>query len=402
MDNSINRLASLFALFKEGRATGKEKMELLELVQRPELEEQVKDLIGQEIIRMDSGALTYNKEQDQVKADEILQKIMGATEVPVIEMHPKKRWWKYAAAVIVFLLATSGYFMFFNKTGKPDEIVKTIEPIDVKAPETNRAMITLTNGQRVYLDSVVNGKLVQQNGVEMVKLADGKIVYKGSATEVVYNTLSNPKGSRVIDMTLADGSQVWLNAGSSITYPVAFVGKERKVSVNGEAYFEVAHNTAMPFKVSKNEMEVVVLGTHFNVNAYDDEADIKVTLLEGSVAVSTLQRVGDDKSVVTLKPGQQTILFGNGQLSTATTVNTDETIAWKDGLFHFESADIRTILRQFARWYDVEVIYEGLVKDRKFFVIVKRSNTLKNVLEMLKDNDILFRIEGKKLIVKSG
>ena len=157
---------------------------------------------------------------------------------------------------------------------------------DVNPPGTNRAAITLANGQTIYLDSAANGSLTTQENVEIVKLADGQIVYRGSARETVYNTLTNPRNSKVIDITLADGSRVWLNAGSSLVFPVAFTGRERKVSVTGEAYFEVAHRAAIPFKVRKGETEITVLGTRFNVNAYDDDDALRVTLLERSVKVS--------------------------------------------------------------------------------------------------------------------
>ena len=168
------------------------------------------------------------------------------------------------AASILLMICVGSYFLFFGKKDEPTEIVKVPENTnDVKAPSNNRAIITLANGKQVYVDSINNGQLFADGNVKVAKLANGQIVYQNANGEIVkepeYNTLSNPRGSTVIDMTLADGSRVWLNAGSSVTYPVVFTGNERKVTITGEAYFEVAHNPQQPFKVSKGEMEVTVL-----------------------------------------------------------------------------------------------------------------------------------------------
>ena len=188
---------------------------------------------------------------------------------------------------------------------------------------------------------------------------------------------------------------------TSITFPTAFHGKERLVTITGEAYFEVAQDKSRPFKVSLPSSgdtgggEIQVLGTSFNVNAYPDEVGIQTTLLEGSIKL-----LAKDRSPLLIKPGQQAQLKGT-RLSVIEGVNTNEIIAWKDGVFDFENAGLKTILRQFSRWYDVDVIYDGPVKNRKFFAIVKRSSTLKSVLELLQDNNIVYRIEGKKLVVKS-
>jgi transmembrane sensor len=322
-------------------------------------------------------------------------------------------WRRIAVAASVLLIVGLGsYFMFFNKADKPAIVARTTEAIDVKPPQANRAMVTLANGQQVYLDSAVNGKLLQENGVEIVKLADGKISYKifGEVQDdqPVYNTLSNPRGSNIIDMTLADGSRVWLNAGSSITYPIAFVGNERRVSINGEAYFEVAQLTKstslrdrkrMPFIVEKGDMQVQVLGTHFNVNAYDDEADIKVTLLEGSVKTSMV----NGQSAI-LKPGDQAIIKNrsDGGQQTAFRIqqpDLDGVMAWKNGLFSFDHSDLPTVMRQIARWYDVDVMYEGAIPNRKFGGEISRMNNVSRVLKVLEESGIRFKQEKGKIII---
>lgn len=324
----------------------------------------------------------------------------------VIELSPKTKFFSIrriaAAASIIVILGVGVYFIFLNKTGKQTEIVKTDLPNDLIAPETNRAMITLANGQKVFLDSVSNGQLAMQGNVKLVKLANGQIAYEIVSgellTEMKYNTLENPRGSKVIDMTLADGSRVWLNAGSSVTYPVRFINNERKVSITGEAYFEVAHSTTMPFKVSKSDMEVTVLGTHFNVNAYDDEADIKVTLLEGSVNVKS------ESSVLKLKPGQQAIVISASsgsreKLTINNDVDLEEVMAWKNGYFKFEDVDIKSLMREIARWYDVEIEYQGNIPNRTFKGEIDRDVPASEVLKILEYAGIHFRIEGKKIVV---
>ncbi len=335
----------------------------------------------------------YLKQLEGYDESGVWDKIKEELPITIAAVRKLNVWRKIAvAASILLTLGLGSYFLFFNKERKQNEIARTTDPIDIIAPQTNRAMITMANGEHVYLDSALNGKLLQQNGIEVVKLEDGKIIYSGSATEVVYNTLSNPRGSKVIDMTLVDGSHVWLNAGSSVTYPVAFVGKERKVSVTGEAYFEVAHDATKPFYVTKEDMQVQVLGTKFNVNAYDDERDIKVTLLEGSVKTSN--KIGS----IILKPGQQARLISNQQ-PVISNPDLEEVMAWKNGLFSFNRADIKTVIRQLARWYDVEVVYEGTVTKDLFGGDIQRNLSLSKVLDFLQKSQVHFVLDGKKLTV---
>ena len=312
------------------------------------------------------------------------------------------------AASVVVLLGLTSYFLFFrNNVRVTSQIIALKKSTDI-APGTNKAILTLANGSKIILDSAQNGLLAQQGNSDVVKTDSGQLAYKisglpkNSSTNqnqiaaVSLNTLSTPKGGQ-FQLKLPDGTKVWLNAASSITYPTAFSGKERNVSITGEAYFEVAYNDKQPFSVTVNNMTVRDIGTHFNINAYEDESAMKTTLLEGSVKVTNTK----NNQSFTIRPGEQTELKEN-KLSINNHVNLDETIAWKDGSFHFESADLQTILRQFARWYNVEVVYEGMPTNRKFFGIVKRSNSLSRVLEMLKDNNIEYVIEGNKLIVKSS
>jgi transmembrane sensor len=344
---------------------------------------------------IDTGEWQWEEEEKQLMQQSIennlLQHISSNVRYAKVRHFNFRRW--AVAASILLVLGLGSYFMFFHKTNKSIDIVKVAEPVkDVKAPETNRAMITLANGQQVYLDSVMNGTLFEQAGVEIVKLADGKIEYKGAAQTKIYNTLSNPRGSKVIDMTLADGSRVWLNAGSSVTYPIAFVGNERKVSITGEAYFEVAPDKSKPFYVSKGDMQVQVLGTHFNVNAYEDETDIKVTLIEGSV------KINKGNSTILLQPGEQALI--DNSITLSTNADIEQVLAWKNGFFSFNRADIKTVMRQLGRWYDVEVVYEGALTKDLFGGDIQRNLSLEKVLDFLEKSQVHFVLNGKTVTVK--
>jgi transmembrane sensor len=300
-----------------------------------------------------------------------------------------------AAASIILVLGTAAYFIINNNTNQP-EIAQTQPPArnDVN-PGQFKARLTLADGTVVILDSAAVGELAKQGNTTVLN-KEGKLVYQSAITsgEVLYNTVSTAKGE-TYSMTLADGSTVWLNSASSIHFPVAFPGRERRITITGEVYVQVAKNPAQPFIASAGNLQVLALGTEFNIKSYSDEETISTTLVEGSVKVS------NDASESLLRPGQQANISANSVISIVHDADVEAIIAWKNGLFYFESADLKTILREFSRWYDIEVVYEGTLSDRKFFGMVKRSNTLKKVLEMLQDNNIEYRIEGRKLIVKS-
>jgi ferric-dicitrate binding protein FerR (iron transport regulator) len=229
-----------------------------------------------------------------------------------------------------------------------------------------------------------------------VKLANGEIVYKSQTEtikEVSYNTLIVPRGSKVVSLTLADGSKIWMNAESSLTYPTAFIGKERSVELKGEAFFEIASNKNMPFIVRKDDVGVQVFGTSFNVNAYEDEKTIDVTLLEGSVQVKK------GTATTLLQPGQQAQVNRAGSISLVEHADTEAAVAWKNGYFQFTGNDIKTVMRQIARWYNVDVEYHGTIPERKFAGQMDRSSNLSHVLKILEESNVHFKTEGKKVIV---
>ncbi|THU35856.1 DUF4974 domain-containing protein [Niastella caeni] len=334
-------------------------------------------------------------------------------QAPVSRMFPV---WKVAiAATVMLMLGAGSYFLFFAKAGKKAELAKTALPVsnDVKAPENNRAMIILENGEKVFLDSAGNGILASLDNVNVLKTANGKIVYspvRGSVNEeAAYHTLFNPRGSKVQFLTLSDGTKVWLNNESSIKYPIVFTGNERKVEITGEAYFEVAKNAAKPFKVKKvnNDAVVQVLGTHFNMNTYDDEETIKVTLLEGSVKVGNLpagrkeeEHAAGNPALVILKPGEQAVLGANSPFIIDHSPNLEQVMAWKNGMFVMEKSGIGSILKQIARWYDVDVVYENGVPEGTLSGEVPRDLTLSHVLKLLEYSGVNAIIDGKRIIVK--
>ena len=314
--------------------------------------------------------------------------------------------WKHiAAAAAVIIMIISGSYFLLKKDTTPELVAKKeIQGTDVAAPNTSNAVITLANGQQIILDSAGNGTLATQGNVTVTKTADGQIVYNGIADEIMINMLSNPRGSKAISLTLVDGSKVWLNAESSLRYPTAFTGNERKVEITGEAYFEVVKNAEKPFIVNiAGKENVEVLGTSFNINSYEDEQAIKVTLIEGSVKVvipSFASRAAGTSLII--KPGQQALYqpeIEASELKLKSNIDVGAVLAWKNGFFNFDNADLKTVLRQLSRWYDVDVIFEGNVPKRNFGGEMQRDLTLSEVLKLLEKNNVHFRIEGKKLLV---
>jgi ferric-dicitrate binding protein FerR (iron transport regulator) len=314
-----------------------------------------------------------------------------------------RRWWQVAAAAVILVLVSAGtYFIFFDKS-PAREIVKTTIPKprlknDI-APGGNKAVLTLADNSTIVLDSASNGTISQQGNIKVQKLDNGLLAYTINGKqmtendEAFYNTISTPRGGQY-QITLADGTKVWLNAASSIRFPVVFIGNERKVEITGEAYFEVAKNIAMPFKVKTNTSEVEVLGTHFNVNAYEDEAAVKTTLLEGSVKISA-----PNKPSKYLQPGQQSAIDKEGRINVFDNADVEEAMAWINGRFQFKSADLKSILRQISRWYDADVVYKGNA-NLHFTGQLNRSANVSAVFEKLAlTGEVHFKIEGKNIIV---
>ncbi|EHQ25197.1 anti-FecI sigma factor, FecR [Mucilaginibacter paludis DSM 18603] len=302
--------------------------------------------------------------------------------------------WSAAAAVLV-ILSIGGYFMVLHRPAAQSIVKKEIHDA---GPGDNKAILTLNNGQQIALTTAQNGVLSHQGAVQINKTSKGEVVYQKNgpahvASAINYNTLLTPRGGQW-KLTLSDGTQVWLNASSSIRYPTVFPEGERKVEITGEAYFEVAKNKSKPFRILSNGQTVEVLGTHFNINAYADEQEIKTTLLEGSVKIIK----GQNELII--KPGQQARTKAGGtEITINDQVKAMDEVAWKDGYFRFNNADLPTIMRQFARWYDVKVIYNGKIGEHQFNGKITRQANLSRVLKILSLGGVNFKIEGKQLIV---
>lgn len=384
MDNS--KAQALIEKYKSGKLNPSEQQQL---------EDWYAKLAGSNPLNLQDGELEQN-------LDDIWKMIRSNTTQPAKTTAKSIPLWKsIAAAAAISIIISAAALYFYVPKQHQDSLTREYAGTGIQ-PGGNRATLTLADGKVIALDEAVNGKLAEQSGITITKTKDGQVVYTVNDEAVaadrnLINTISTPKGGQY-QVNLPDGTRVWLNAGSSLRYPARFSGTERRVALSGEAYFEVTKSTInakhIPFIVHTDKQDITVLGTHFNVNAYSDEPGIKTTLLEGAVKVS---RNGAPAEGLVLKPGQQSSMTGN-KLNVST-VNTEEAIAWKNGMFMFKDADLKTVMRTIARWYDVEVLYEGTLPDKEFSGDIYRNLNLSQVLDVLSFYKVHFRVEGKKIIV---
>ena len=293
-----------------------------------------------------------------------------------------------SAAALLFICLSAG-LLFFNNYAPDDQTQRNNLVKNNIAPGSNKATLTLEDGRKIILTDAINGNLARQAGVNISKTADGQLVYKISNQEnkkLSYNSIETPRGGQY-QVNLPDGTRIWMNSASVLKVPTSFAAQtSRRVELAGEAYFEVAHDPKHPFKVKTANQEVEVLGTHFNINSYTDEASTRTTLLQGRVKVnSTL-----------LKPGQESVLTSNSILVKPADIET--TMAWKNGYFIFKNEDLPGIMRKISRWYDVEIVYPESLADKHFEGSISR---FKNVTEVLRKfeltGNIHFKIEGRRI-----
>ncbi len=387
------RIHYLVTRFFEGSITGTEKEELAAWVNQAEGDEVLRKELEQAWERYEPDAAL--KEQADPALDRIINNLYANTgEAGAGNAVPARfRFLKrFAAAAVILLAAGAGAYYWLKPVSKQETITAVANDVP---PGSTKAVLTLSNGQQIVLDSAANGILAQQGGTSISKQAGGQIVYNANgeaAGEMLYNTMSTPRGGEY-QLTLPDGTKAWLNAASSITFPAAFTGSERNVQITGEVYLEVAKDKRKPFLVQVNDVKLEVLGTHFNVNAYGDDRTVRTTLLEGSVKVNA----GSGSRVIA--PGQQAKVAQGGKLTVDANVNIAETMAWKNGRFVFEGAPIETVMRQLSRWYDVEVQAVEDIDDL-FFVDVPRNKKISDVLKALElTGKVKFKIEGKKIMI---
>lgn len=388
----VSKLKYLLQKHFNKSSTPAEKEELAALLLQAEQDEELK-------AALEEAWQNYTpvEELPETTADRLYAGVLEqAGRQPLVRRLPllRRRWLRYAAAVV--LLLGAGAF-FWLRPHEPVQVAATGHSAPARtdvAPGRPGAVLTLADGTEVVLDSLGNGLIATQSNANVV-LQNGVLAYntaKAADGPAVYNTMTTPRG-RQFRLLLPDGSLVWLNADSKIKYPAVFAGNERKVEITGEAYFEVAKNAAMPFRVKINERtEVEVLGTHFNINSYDGEAGINTTLLEGSVRVTA----GGEQAV--LQAGEQAQV-NSRQLRVVKNVDVNRIMAWKNGYFQFGGMDLPAVMREISRWYDVEITYKGKVPQKEFAGEIPRSISLQNLLRLIEFGDVRLEVSGNQVTI---
>ncbi len=382
-------IKSLLGKYINGAAASDEKAELARLVAATDdqtLSELLKDIWN----NLNESENPLNKEE----ADVILQKILNNKPAGIVKRKIFKRSWIRVAAAAVFLLMFTGTYFLLIKKDNNLEFAQNI--VNDLQPGGNKAILTLADGSKVVLDNAANGKISNQGNTSLIKL-NNQIQYKagGNTEETIYNIIETPRGG-MFQLKLADGTKVWLNSSSSLRYPINFTAKdkERRVEMTGEVFFEVAPNKKVPFIVNiAGKGEVKVLGTHFNINAYPDEPSINTTLIAGSVKVTGL----NNSQIIV--PGQQAQINQSGKITLNNNPDIEAIMAWKNGSFVFNSLDIKSVMRQISRWYDVDVYYSGNVSDETYSGIVSRNSNVSALLKIMEEGGVKFRIEGRKITV---
>ena len=421
------RIQHLLQLYAANQASREEVEELFEWLKKQEGDDALKKFIFEA-----ADKEVHNPMLPQSDWDSIWQSVESATRSANTSAKIVRPIWpRMAAAVLLLVMAGAAWFFFSRPKPSSAPVVSAVIIKKDIAPGGNKALLTLGDGSTIMLDSAGNGKLAEQGKTTIIKSGDGKLVYKTKTlttdhSPLTYNTLSTPPGGQ-FQLVLPDGTKVWLNAGSSLCFPASFSTPERRVQLTGEAYFEVAHQrlkgikrpfivAVLPDKGAAPRGEVEVLGTHFNINAYDDEPAIKTTLLEGKVKVGIGQwavgsgekaegrrQTANGEQSVILKPGEQVSLSHSSQLSHPIPVQTAGTVAWKNGYFRFKETGIRELMRQVERWYDVEVEYRTDRTDQHYTGVVSRSQNISALLKTLElTGTVHFQIDNQGVDGKKG
>jgi transmembrane sensor len=396
MKTSRLRLQYLFDKYYTQTATLHERDELFAIIDAGKHDEELSHYIRQAWDELKTGEPFF----DADKSNTILKNILDSADTDNSHKPGKTLilWGKIlAAAVMLLFVGFCAHRYLRPKKPVQTQAVLVKRPTHDALPGGNKAILTLANGKTIILDNAQNGMLAKQGATVVKKTADGQLIYNAAAIAdnnptPSINTIVTPRGGQY-QIILPDGTKVWLNAASSLRFPTFFTGKTREVDITGEAYFEVAKNPSMPFKVKTNRAEIEVLGTHFNVMAYDDEATMKTTLLEGAVNIK------NGSFSARLKPGQQAQINTSGQSKVVDDVDVDDETAWKNGIFQFRDAGVDMILRQASRWYDVDVVYKGKVPHREFNGRLSRNVKASELLNMLQYTGVQLKIEGKNIIV---
>jgi transmembrane sensor len=385
------KFSELLDRYLTNSITESEKDQLFLMIQSNLYASELEAIVDKQLITDE-----FEQERNDRLGELILQKIKD--KMSAASRKPARitlmTWRRIAvAAAAVFFIITGYWFFTKREEKKPTPELHEQSFTNDVAPGQYKAKLILASGQTIKIDNSTIGELARQGNATILN-SKNQLTYqtgKSSATEVLYNTLSTERGETYA-MTLSDGSKVWLNSLSSVRFPVMFAGNERKVEITGEVYFQIKHNSKMPFKLVASGVEVHDLGTEFNVNDYNDEPVIKTTLLSGRAKV-----IKGSKNHL-LDPGQEVQVRQNDLIFIAN-ADIEQAIAWKNGLFRFRSADVGTIMRQLARWYNIDIDYQEKIPDGHFTGVVSRGVTLVEVLKMLELSGLHFRLDGKKLTV---
>lgn len=329
--------------------------------------------------------------------NEIRSRLEVSKQSRLVEMLPRRRNWRWLkAAAIALIVASSGlvYVLVKNKSQNTSNQLAGTTSI---LPARNTATLTAGNGKKVVLDQVKAGAVLSEDDAAVKKQSDGLLVYNQSSAiatgQADQNQLSTPKGG-VYAVVLSDGTKVWLNSATTLTYPAVFTGNTRSVKLSGEAYFEVAKNKEKPFYVEFEHSQIKVLGTHFNISSYNDDATQVVTLIEGAVQVNA----GEKQAL--LKPGQQAVLSGQNKSIAVSDADIDNAMAWRNNVFIFNDEPITEVMKKIARWYNVEIQYDGDFSTDKLGGTFNRNKPIENLLSNISSVDkVHFKIEGRRIIV---
>jgi len=348
------------------------------------------DLLSDDILQ----AISSHEPVGKLTSDDELN-ILAQIKKDIHTVPVYRRAWFRAAAAIFIGISLGTYFLIQHQNISRPQISVVTKKSDI-LPGSNKAILTLGNGSKIILDSAHMGLLATQSGTKIIKSDSGQVAYQNNKSEEasLLNTLATPRGGEY-QLLLPDGTKAWLNAASSITYPTAFNNKNREVSITGEVYFEVKHDPKTTFTVKVSGIEVEDIGTHFNINAYADEAEIKSTLLEGKINVIT------QNSKHILSPGQQADINADRQIKVINEVDLTRIIAWQQGRFEFNQTTLPVILRQISRWYDVDIKTEGTITTETFGGGISRNLPLSSVLKLLEANGLQFKLENKTLFVSN-
>jgi len=400
-----NKLNELLTLFADGKISRDEFELLFDYLRSENEDEQFHYSMDQELKKMKTCSSLNKDEKDNI-FDSILndERVYQKSDSGKFILSNSRAWYQIGVAASLLVILSIGLYFYSNRTFDDQKTIAKSEIIQQKViiqPGGDKAVLTLSDGSKIILEDAKKGLLANQAGVSIQKTADGELLYsfaknmrripEANPSEVIYNKIETPFGGKY-QINLPDGSKVWLNSASSLRFPAFFSGKTREVELNGEAFFDVAKNPDMPFKVVTKDQIVEVLGTQFNINSYADEESFKTTLIEGSVKVIYKDRV------ILLNPGQQ--FQPSLKSSKVIEADTEEVTAWKDGYFLFKDEDIQSIMRKISRWYNVDVSYSGEIPDVGFGGNISRSKGIDEVLNVLQLTDAVhFKVEGRRITV---